>query len=169
MIHNDREYRITQAAADRFRQGLAELAEQPANPAVHPLLRKAEREGMESQLADLEQELREYERLQRGAPKVLTVRSLAELPRLLIRARIASGLNQRQLAERLGLRQQQIQRYESTEYAAASLSRLLEVLQAMNLRLRGPAIQFALRSPRAMPPSRERKPSRVRRKVAISR
>ena len=56
---------------------------------------------------------------------------LNDLPQALIRARIASGLSQRELAMRLGLKEQQIQRYEATKYASASLSRVIEVAQAI--------------------------------------
>ena len=42
---------------------------------------------------------------------------VAELPATLIKARISQGLSQRDLAERLSLKEQQIQRYEATDYA----------------------------------------------------
>ncbi|MBM4258372.1 MAG: helix-turn-helix transcriptional regulator [Deltaproteobacteria bacterium] len=41
--------------------------------------------------------------------------SLEELPKTLIQARIAGGLSQEDLATTLGLKPQQIQRYEATE------------------------------------------------------
>ena len=44
---------------------------------------------------------------------------MADVPRLLIRARIARGLSQKSLAGRLVLKEQQIQRYEASEYASA--------------------------------------------------
>ena len=62
--------------------------------------------------------------------------SFAELPRALIQSRIALGLSQKELAERLGLKEQQIQRYEATEYAGASVQRVQEVIQALGLQVR---------------------------------
>src|SRR5947199_184943 len=59
--------------------------------------------------------------------------SFDELPTALIQARIAAGLTQKQLAERLGLKEQQIQRYEATGYASASLKRVSAVIQALGL------------------------------------
>jgi transcriptional regulator with XRE-family HTH domain len=44
-------------------------------------------------------------------------------------------MSQRELAERLGLKEQQIQRYEATEYRSASWSRVSEVIQALGLRV----------------------------------
>ena len=54
-----------------------------------------------------------------------------ELPTVLIKARISQGLSQKDLAERIGLKEQQIQRYEATDYASASLSRIKEVANAL--------------------------------------
>lgn len=67
-------------------------------------------------------------------PKVIPhfVNSLIEvLPEMLIEERQRMGLTQKQLAERMGLKEQQIQRYESTRYQSASLRRLGEVAQAL--------------------------------------
>ena len=65
---------------------------------------------------------------------------VAELPSVLIKARIAQGLSQKDLAERLGLQEQQIQRYEATDYASASLTRIKEVVSALGAATNKPAI-----------------------------
>jgi hypothetical protein len=44
------------------------------------------------------------------------------------------------LAERLGLKEQQIQRYEATNYASASLSRVQQVARALGLRMHTDAV-----------------------------
>ena len=56
---------------------------------------------------------------------------LEDLSETLIRARIAAGLTQAELAERLGMKPQQVQRYEASQYASASLERLQEVARAI--------------------------------------
>ena len=68
-----------------------------------------------------------------GAVRVFKAATLEELPRILIQARIAQGLSQRELAQSLGLKEQQIQRYESEEYSSASLQRLAQVAEALHL------------------------------------
>ena len=55
----------------------------------------------------------------------------------MIQARIAAGLSQRALARRLGLKEQQIQKYETERYATASFRRLSQVAQALKLRIEG--------------------------------
>jgi len=74
--------------------------------------------------------------LESGQRKLLEVDDLGDLPQALIRARIAARLSQRELAARLDLKEQQIQRYEATDYSSASLARILEVVEALGLKLR---------------------------------
>jgi transcriptional regulator with XRE-family HTH domain/Zn-dependent peptidase ImmA (M78 family) len=137
MIKNERQYRVTQTQAKKFEQALAQFDTILYNrEEVHPLLWKAQRDALQSQLGDLWEEIEEYEALKSGKCAVLELDSLEELPLALIKARIAAGLTQKELAERLGLKEQQIQRYEDTEYASASLARLLEVSQALGIKVR---------------------------------
>jgi transcriptional regulator with XRE-family HTH domain len=136
MIKNERQYRITKSEAEKFERAVVGLAAAGARPAVHPLLQKAELDGLRSQLEDLRAELQEYEALKAGKHTVLEINSLEEMPRALVRARIAAGLSQKELADRLGLKEQQVQRYEATDYAGASMSRLQEVCRALGLNIR---------------------------------
>jgi transcriptional regulator with XRE-family HTH domain len=55
------------------------------------------------------------------------------LPKALIRARIAAGMTQEDLARGLGVKQQQVQRYEATDYRSAGFARILKVVQALGL------------------------------------
>src|SRR5260370_11361547 len=118
MIKNERQYRITKAQVARFRKTLEDFTKR-APVGLHPVLFKAQREALASQLDDLQAEAREYEALRSRRRRVLRLNSFDEFPRGLIRARIAKGLTQKQLAERIGLKEQQVQRYEASEYATA--------------------------------------------------
>jgi transcriptional regulator with XRE-family HTH domain len=87
------------------------------------------------QLAELDAQVSEYEQLRAGQLAAARVSSLDDLPDALVRARIAAGLSQRELAGRLGMKEQQIQRYEADGYAGASLNRLREVMDALGVEL----------------------------------
>lgn len=97
---------------------------------------EAQKAGVQSQLRDLEDQLREYERLKSDGAMTLELDSLDALPKVLIQARIAAGLTQEDLAARLGLKPQQIQRYEANDYRTTSLARLLEIARVLHLRVR---------------------------------
>ena len=60
MLKDERQYRLTKAQANRFSQTLRSLSE---DDGVHPLIVKAQREALSSQIADLEDVLHEYESL----------------------------------------------------------------------------------------------------------
>ena len=97
------------------------------------MLHKARGDALRGQLADLETELREYEALRAGQFEFDQLKTITELPVALIKARIARGLSQRDLADRLGIKEQQIQRYEASEYGSASLARIRDVISALGV------------------------------------
>jgi transcriptional regulator with XRE-family HTH domain len=136
MISNERQYRISRVEADRFKRALAELeAKGPARDGVHPRLVQAERDALQSQLDELMDEIAEYESLKTGQVPVIAVESFDQLADGLIKARIATGLSQKALAERLQLKEQQIQRYEAERYASASFQRLQEIARAIGVQI----------------------------------
>ncbi|MCY4558104.1 MAG: helix-turn-helix transcriptional regulator [Chloroflexi bacterium] len=140
MIKNERQYRITRTQAERFTRTLEGLRSRPERAdGVHPVIAQAQVDAVSSQLADLEAELREYEAVRDGRFEVEALREAVNLPELLIKARIAQGLTQKELADRLGLKEQQIQRYEATDYAAAKWSRIREVAGELSKEVYGSA------------------------------
>jgi len=134
MIKNERQYKITKAQIAKFGSALEELN---ARSGAKSRLRKLEEDALRSQLGELRDEVRQYEKLRSGGPKPIHIDSLDELPRALVEARIVAGLSQKDLAERLHLKEQQIQRYEATDYGSASLTRLKEIAQALGVDLAG--------------------------------
>lgn len=135
MIKNERQYRITKARTREFAEALEALDATPAVD-VHPLILQARRDAAQSQHDDLVAQLQAYEALIEGRTPVLELTSLDELPGALIKARISSGLTQSDLADRLGLKTQQIQRYEATDYAGANLERIQKVADALGVSVR---------------------------------
>ncbi|MCE5181516.1 MAG: helix-turn-helix domain-containing protein [Betaproteobacteria bacterium] len=132
MIKNERQYRITKAQLATFEEAFVVLSKQPSEN-LHPVIRQAQIDAANSQIADLQAEVREYEALIQTRPTVIEADSLDELPTAVIRARIALGLTQKDLAERMGLKEQQVQRYEATNYGSASLLRVQDVVKALGV------------------------------------
>lgn len=136
MITNERQYKITRSEAERFRKTIADLEQGTEREGIHPRLLQAEREAMDSQLSDLQAELSEYERLKSAKLAVIEINTFDGLAEGLIKARIAAGLSQKALAERLNLKEQQVQRYEAERYGSASFQRLREVASAIGVRIK---------------------------------
>ena len=137
MITNEHQYKITRTQARRCRQAIEALESNPKSiPNVHPRLLQVERNALEGMLATLQGEMDEYDRLKSSGPSVIEIHSFDDLAEGLIKARIASHLSQKDLAEKMGLKEQQIQRYESDRYDSASYQRLCEVATALGLRIK---------------------------------
>ena len=133
MIKNERQYKFTKAQVERFERTLAELrSRRPEDTDLHPLVAKAQEDAVSGQIVDLKEELHIYESMRAGAFSLEQLEVVSELSNMLIGARIAQGISQRELAERIGLKEQQIQRYEATDYTSASLSRIREVVSGLS-------------------------------------
>jgi hypothetical protein len=110
MIKNARQYQITRSQVAKLEHSLTPLTAVPRSGGlVHPRLQQAQEDALRSQLADLREQLTEYETLRARKRKVLALDSFEEFPRALVQTRIAVGISQRELAKRLGLKEQQIQ------------------------------------------------------------
>ncbi|HEV8653805.1 MAG TPA: helix-turn-helix domain-containing protein [Actinomycetes bacterium] len=135
MIKNDRQHGIIRGRVERLQRLQDELLDRLENRSVDRARTELELKVVRAEIRRLQAELDDYEALKEGRGEIGTAKSLEDLPRLLIRARVAAGLTQAELAEGLGLKEQQIQRYEATDYESASLSRLIEVAGALDLQL----------------------------------
>jgi ribosome-binding protein aMBF1 (putative translation factor) len=136
MIKNERQYKITKSQIKKFDAALGALvARDDADAGAR--LRKLEEDALRSQLDELRDEVEAYEQLRSGRREPIAIESFDQLPRALVQARIVAGLSQKELAERLGLKEQQIQRYEATDYSSASLTRLKEIAEALGASITG--------------------------------
>lgn len=133
MITNERQYRITKGWLKKFEAAAARHEQSEPAPNVHPRIHQAGTEALRSEADVLREQLREYERLRAGRVKQRTLRSLTELPKALIEARIAAHVTQKGLAERLGVAEQQVQRWEANEYAGVSVQRMQEIADALGV------------------------------------
>jgi HTH-type transcriptional regulator/antitoxin HigA len=136
MITNERQYKITRSEVERFKTALHNFREiELVRKGIDPVIVAAQRSSLEQQLKDLEAQILDYERLRSGRVKRLFPTSISDIGQSLIEARIAQGLSQRSLAERLGMKEQQIQRYEQERYLTANLTRVAEIAEALQLDL----------------------------------
>jgi HTH-type transcriptional regulator / antitoxin HigA len=132
MIYSDRQYQITRAELAKLEGVFAAV---PAAKSAEDWVLKAQADALQSQIADLQAEMAEYDMLKLGKVAFAETCSLAELPRVLVQARIARGLSQTDLAEHLNMKPQQVQRYEATNYMSASLARLIEVADVLDVKI----------------------------------
>jgi predicted XRE-type DNA-binding protein len=134
VIRNEREYKeaLSRLEKDREvveaqRRALAgsELSEEEVERALGPML---------SFHAQLEEEVEWYERVRRR--EFAVSHDVRDIGRTLIALRIANGLSQRELAEKLGVSEPQVSRDERNEYHGITIERAQRVLEAMGESLR---------------------------------
>lgn len=117
MITDEQQYRVTKARIQRFEDALMHAEDRAAER--HPLLQQVLRRNVEAELQAMYEQLSEYATRQGTGPSTLGLGAGLDRPLALIRTRIAAGINQEELAERLGLAEQQIRQYEAARYARA--------------------------------------------------
>lgn len=135
MITNQRQQRITKSQIKHFEEAIARAERDGPGTAVDPRLHDAMIDAMRSQVADLRDELNEYEALREGKVSTRVFHSLLEIPLALIEGRIVRRLTQKQLGDKLGVPEQQIQRYEHTRYSGVGVERLQEIADVLEIKV----------------------------------
>jgi DNA-binding XRE family transcriptional regulator len=136
VITNERQYRITNAQLKRFEESLTAHEAREVSPDVDPRIDQAMRDAIASEAEELRAQLHHYEQLRDGRITGREITSLRDLPTALIEARIAAHLTQHQLAHRLGVAEQQIQRWEANNYTGVNLDRLQNIADALGVHIR---------------------------------
>jgi ribosome-binding protein aMBF1 (putative translation factor) len=136
MIRTESEYRHTVKQAEEVEQQLREQKSALRSDGRSPTEIKRLLDAQRTYCAQLQEEIDEYERLKRGELQCCELQSLDELGLLLIRLRIASGLSQKELADRLSVHESQVSRDERNEYHGITLERASRTLRAMGVDLR---------------------------------
>ncbi len=133
MIHNESEY---VEAIGRLRDEEHRLAAQRAQLQSMGLTPEEQERAMgpfQSFHLHLREETEQYERLRHG--EVGALQNLHGLGQMLVDLRIAHGLTQRQLAERIGVFESQVSRDERNAYHGVTVERAAQILDALRVRL----------------------------------
>lgn len=133
MIKNSKQLALTKKRIQEFSDAIAKL--QTETPKFSSLLAKAQIDALIYQKNELVEQAEEYDLLLAGNLAMFDVNSISDLPKSLIMSRISMGLTQKDLADRLGMKEQQIQRYENTEYGSASFKTLVSIVEALDLKI----------------------------------
>lgn len=134
MLLSEKQRRGTLREIQNFKDALATIGSTEFEKEWH---REIQISAIQSQVEVLEKEVAEYDMIKSGGITFAKTFSFDQLPDVLIKARIASGMTQTDLATQLNLKPQQIQRYESSEYRGTSLARLVEVARVLGVTVEG--------------------------------
>ena len=131
MIKNEKQYNTS-------KKKLAELELTTSTKQTKVLPNSKEEGALNSlicMMSDIKEEIKQYESLKsKGIPLRRKV-TVAQLPNILIEHKIAKGLTQKQYSEILGIKEQQLQRYEAENYSSVSFGRLLNYLEKAKIKI----------------------------------
>jgi DNA-binding XRE family transcriptional regulator len=133
MIHTEAQYQRTRDIVLKTRKKLREQRKEMTARGLTPAQIKRAMDPTRSFVNDMAWELRWYERVRRGDIEIDD--NLELLGRTLIGLRLASGMTQAQLAEKLGITQAQVSQDENNEYHGISVDRARKILAVFGARL----------------------------------
>ena len=132
MIQNEHQYKVTQNKLKDLEQALAELFQ--IKDTLHLRKFSSRKNGLQITIDSLKKEIEEYDALKQERTPI-KIASIQELPLALIKARIAMGMTQKELAEKMGVKEQQVQRDEANQYSSAGFQRIAAVVVALNINI----------------------------------
>ena len=116
---------------------IAALEDQICNIREKHGLEKAELfvKSIQRHLAELKEQVRTHEQLMQKGVEPLKPHDFSEVGPYLVKARIAAGLTQAELAKKLGVSQPMVHKYETSEYQGATANILTKVAAAVGVTL----------------------------------
>jgi ribosome-binding protein aMBF1 (putative translation factor) len=133
MVKNEKQYKITQRKLRELNEQIASTVnDKNKNPLRNQLIIAT----LNSNKKELEHELFTYESLKKSKRGILKERLISELPSMITEFKIMSGLTQKELAEQLGLKEQQLQRYEADNFKRVTFKNLLRFFDLIGLEIR---------------------------------
>jgi HTH-type transcriptional regulator / antitoxin HipB len=128
MIQNEHQYKVTRGEIDKLQQVIDKLLEQQNIP---PSQLAGMQNSFQTQIDRMQMEIQAYDDLKAGKVEI-TMGAIEDLPKVLIQKRISLGMTQKELAAKLGIKEQMVQRYEASGYESIGFQRLAEVWNALS-------------------------------------
>jgi HTH-type transcriptional regulator/antitoxin HigA len=132
MISNEKQYKISKKRVADIQLKIAETGKDTRHD---PLRNKLILASLNNQLKQSREEVTQYESLKKKKTVTIKERPLSQLPQLIIEYKIASGLTQKEFSLKLGMKEQQLQRYEANRFKGISFDNLLQMITAMDVDL----------------------------------
>lgn len=136
MIKNEKQYEYSLECAKRFEYSITVVEQDEAWKKRDPERWQLDIDVKKSHLMALQEEIAEYEKLSncdQSQSIKIPVENFNKLPDVLIKARIAAKMSQKELADILGFEEQRIKECEDKDYQCASFCEILEVSAALGV------------------------------------
>ncbi len=140
MIKNEHEYQVTKSWVGKFQQAIIHLSQNDEKKQKDPEGWQLTIDSYFAQIKNLLDEIAEYEFLLDHNPKETLILqtsnlSFSEIGKMLVKARIAQKISLKELAKLTRLTEEKLQEYENKDYQNASFDNVIEVAEALGLKL----------------------------------
>lgn len=138
MIKNEAQYEYSKECARRFEYSIAVIEKDEVWKQKDPERWQLDIGVKQCHLMALQAEIAEYEMLtshDSQTPIVLRLDDIDYLAQILIKARMAAKLSQKELADLAGLTEEKIKQYEHDDYASASFLDVRFVIDALDIQI----------------------------------
>ncbi len=132
MIKNRKQYAVLKRQLTEIEREISEYSNLENTPSSS--LDEIQVQVLKGQMFEIREEMQEFEALL-ASDEPIVIDGIEGITKAIINARIISGLTQKELSEKLGIQQQQIQRYEMDEYYKTSLERVIQICQILDIRV----------------------------------
>lgn len=133
MIKNEKQYKISKK---KFKELENQIDKITSDTDQNPLRNQLILASLNNSKSELEKEILLYESLKKNKDGILKERLISELPSIITEYKIMAGLTQKELAEMLDLKEQQLQRYEADSFKSVTFKNLLKFLDLIGLEIR---------------------------------
>ena len=133
MIKNEKQYKITRNKLAGIQEEIVRI--KSGNDEGLPAKEKLILVSLEMMKSQMESELAEYDFLKKKRVDHLKARRISDLPSVIIEYKIHSGMTQKEFSKKIGMKEQQLQRYEAEDFRSISFKNLLKILQAIGLEI----------------------------------
>ncbi|BAZ14991.1 hypothetical protein NIES4071_68610 [Calothrix sp. NIES-4071] len=158
MIKNEKQYEYSKDCARRFEYSIAVIEKDEAFKQKDPEGWQLDIDVKKSHLMALQTEIVEYETLtshDSQTPMVLRLDDINYLAQILIKARMAAKLSQKELADLTGLTEDKIKQYEDDDYSSASFLDVRYVIDALDIQIQTGEFLLPLDTLRRTPVTKE--------------
>ncbi len=133
MITNEKQYKISKRKFNELNEHLDKTKKEVEK---NPLRNQLILASLNSSKNEIENDILLYESLKKSKECILKERLISELPSVITEYKIVSGLTQKEFSEILGLKEQQLQRYESESFKGVTFKNLLRFLDLIGLEIK---------------------------------
>jgi ribosome-binding protein aMBF1 (putative translation factor) len=135
MIKNSKQLKIDKVEVSNLQDLLRDMDQLKKENSID-LMKQLQYDIYKRRIQELTEQIKEYESLVSGKLNSLEFNSTNDnFENSIVSFRLASGLTQKELADKIEVHEQQIQRYEQQDYLKASFERVIQLLKVLGVRI----------------------------------